>query len=68
MEFEAIRREKTVELQAAGREETVESETTWRQKAMGRSACRGRQTLEWQSGGTAKAVGCESVRATPTVA
>ena len=46
----------------------MESETTWRQKAMGRSAFRGRQTLEWQSGGTAKAVGCEGVRATQTVA
>jgi hypothetical protein len=44
----------------------VESETTWRQKAVGRSAFRRRQTLEWPSGGPAKAVGCQAVRATQT--
>ena len=57
-----------MEFQAAGREEAMEPETSRRKEAVERPAFRRRQTLERRSGGTAKAVGYETVRATQTVA
>jgi hypothetical protein len=64
VDFEAGR-EKTVELQAVRRGETVESKTTWRETAVGRSAFRRRQAFGRPF---AKAVECQTVRATQTVA
>jgi len=46
----------------------MEPETSRRKEAVERPAFRRRQTLERRSGGTAKAVGYETVRATQTVA